>query len=217
MPEHDRARRLAALALAVLLAACGADSVYAPDAAVSRASYSTKASPSLTLITVINNRSGAGGHAALMIDADERVIFDPAGTWHHSAAPERSDVHYGITPLMLDFYIDYHARETYRVVTHTVPVSPDVAAKAKELAEAAGPVPKLYCSWSTAAILRQLPGFESVRRSFFPVRTMNSFAALPAVIEEIHIQNDAAHNKHIFAEQEAAWRAATGGQRLAGQ
>lgn len=217
MPDAGTARRLAILALTLLLAACGADSVYAPDQAVSRARYSSKAPPSLTLITVINNRSGAGGHAALMIDADERVIFDPAGSWHHSAAPERNDVHYGITPLMLDFYIDYHARETYRVVMHTVHVSPELAARAKALAEEAGPVPKIYCSQATSGILRQLSGFEDVTRSFFPVQTMNSFAALPGVVEEVHIQNDAAHNKHIFAEQEAAYRAATGGDQSAGR
>ena len=205
------ARRGLALSLALVLAACGADDVYAPEAAVTRATHATKGAPAITLMTVINNRSGAGGHSALMIEADQRVILDPAGTWRHSAAPERHDVIYGITPLMLDFYIDYHARETYRVAMHRVEVAPEVAAHALRLAEKAGPVPKLYCARATSGILRDLPGFGEVTRSFFPVATMESFAARPGVTETIIRQNDPAHNDAILAEQEAAWRAARGG------
>ena len=75
---------------------------------------------SVTLYTVLSTRSGAGAHAGLLINGSERVLFDPAGTWRHPKLPERNDVHFGITPKMVDFYIDYHARETYDVVEQTI-------------------------------------------------------------------------------------------------
>ena len=111
---------IACLLVPALLAGCGAEPVWAPDEAVTRAAYrDTENPPSITLFTVLNNRSGEGAHSALMINASQRVIFDPAGTWWHRTAPERNDLHYGITPTMLKFYIDYHARETYHVDVQT--------------------------------------------------------------------------------------------------
>ena len=49
------------LALLLPLAACGAKSVYAPEAEVQRAIYRAEGPPSITLFTMINNRSGEGG------------------------------------------------------------------------------------------------------------------------------------------------------------
>ena len=81
------------LAFAGLAGCAGtAASVWAPDEAVARARYVHEAPPSITLITVVNNTTGGGAHSALLINADERVIFDPAGTWHHPQLPERNDV-----------------------------------------------------------------------------------------------------------------------------
>jgi hypothetical protein len=40
-------------------------------------------------------------------------------------------MHYGINDRMVAFYIDYHARVTYRVIEQTVLVSPQVAEMVK--------------------------------------------------------------------------------------
>ena len=72
-------RILIALILPLFLAACGAESVYAPEEDVQRAIYRHDAPPSITVLTVVSNRDGSGGHSALLINGSQRLIFDPAG------------------------------------------------------------------------------------------------------------------------------------------
>lgn len=192
------------LPLLLLLAACGAEPIWASDEEVARAAYVDDGPPSITLVTVINNRSGEGAHSGILINASQRVVFDPAGTWWHRAAPERNDVHYGMTPTMVDFYIDYHARETYRVVTQTVEVEPEVAERALRVAEAYGAVPKAFCAVSTGRILRQVPGFEDVNGGFLPARTMRSFAKLPGVVTKTYVDDDSDNNKALLLSQQSA-------------
>ena len=65
---------------------------------------------------VIGTRKDLDEHAALMINApSQRVLFDPAGTWTHPAAPERHDVFYGFDDQQLYRYTYYHARRTHHV------------------------------------------------------------------------------------------------------
>ncbi|WP_179378672.1 hypothetical protein [Jannaschia marina] len=173
-------RALALAALLPVLAACGADNVYAPLEEVERRAYRAEGPTTLTLFTAINNRSGAGGHSALMVSGSQRVIFDPAGTWHHPTAPERGDVIFGITPTMLEFYVDYHARPTYHMVSQEITVSPEVAERALQLVQAHGPANKATCGQSVSGILQEL-GFNQVNRRWYPDRLMNDFAAVPGV------------------------------------
>ncbi|SFJ03755.1 hypothetical protein [Jannaschia pohangensis] len=165
-----------------VLGACGADSVYAPIEEVNRRAYQAPGPTTLTLMTAINNRSGAGGHSALMVSGSQRVIFDPAGTWWHPTAPERGDVIYGITPQILDFYIDYHARPTYHMVMQEIDVSPAVAERVIQLMQAHGPANKATCGQSVTGILQEA-GFTSIRRAWYPDRIMKNFAQLPGVRE----------------------------------
>ncbi|MDZ4134002.1 MAG: hypothetical protein U1D06_00195, partial [Paracoccaceae bacterium] len=77
-------RLFACLALVLTLSACGtAEPIWATDEAVARARYVSTEPPSITLYTVQATRDGSGAHAALLINGSQRVIFDPAGTWHH--------------------------------------------------------------------------------------------------------------------------------------
>lgn len=76
---------------------------------------------------MINNGSGTGAHTSLMINASQRVIFDPAGTVRHARLPEKDDVLFGVTPAIEDFYVRAHARKTHHVVIQTLEVPPDVA------------------------------------------------------------------------------------------
>ena len=177
------------------LSACGAESVYAPQQAVDAARFVAEPPTSITLYTVINNRSGAGAHSGLLINASQQVMFDPAGTWQHPRIPERNDVHYGITPRIVNFYIDYHARETFRVIEQTVVVSPQVAELVKQRAEAYGPVPKAQCSNSVSAILSGVPGFESLGSTWFPKKLSEAFGALPGVRSRT-ITDDSADKNH---------------------
>ncbi|HBZ42641.1 MAG TPA: hypothetical protein DEO85_00960 [Maritimibacter sp.] len=187
------------LFLLIGLAGCAAESVWAPAEDVQRAIYRHPGPPSITLYTVISNSSGSGGHTALLINGSQRIIFDPAGTFYHPHLPERNDVHYGMTPRAVDFYIDYHARVTWHVVESTKLVSPEIAEKALQLAQAYGAVPKAQCATSVSDILRQLPGFESVKSTMFPVPLMESFESLPGVTRKVYRDNDPDNNQQIAA------------------
>ncbi len=165
------------------LAACGAEPKWASDEAVSKAIYVHEGPPTITLFTVIGNRTGAGAHSALMINGSQRVLFDPAGTWHHPRLPERNDVHFGITDVAVDFYIDYHARITYHVIEQDLVVSPEIAELALREAQAYGAVPKAMCSVSVTNILARLPGFESIGHTWNPKAVARDFGKLPGVVE----------------------------------
>ena len=199
-------RSIAGLAMLVL-AGCGAVTDMRPDASsevISSASYSHSGPTALTLFTMINNRSGAGAHTSLMINGSQRVIFDPAGTVRLSAVPERGDVLYGITPGVADFYARAHARETFHVVIQTVEVPPEVAERALRLAIANGPVASAQCALSTAAILRQLPGFENIGSTWFPKRLMDNFAEVPGVQTSKIFENDDDDKSVAIAQFEQA-------------
>lgn len=186
-------RRFFMLGLPAALAACS-EASWAPDAEVAQARYRHAAPPSITLFTVISNSNGSGGHSALMINASERVIFDPAGTWFHPQAPERNDVHFGITDPAVAFYKDYHARETWHVVTLDKPVPAEVAERALALVKDYGAVPKAFCTQANSRVLRQLPGFEGAPSTFFPTALMAYFERLPGVTRDVLYDDSPANN-----------------------
>ena len=192
-------RFLISMAAVASLAACGADNHWAPDEQVQAARYVHDGPPTITLFTVLGAKSGSGAHSAIMVNGSQRLIFDPAGTWHHPHLPERHDVHYGMTDAAVDFYIDYHARITYNVVQQDVVVSPAVAEMALRRMQENGAVSKAMCTTSVTTILRQLPGFESIPQSPFPKKAMKAFAQLPGVVETTTTDDDADENGYIIA------------------
>ena len=162
-------RMLLALLLPVSLAACGAaEPVWAPDAEVARATYRHDGPPSLTLVTVINNKSGSGGHSGLIVNGSQRVIFDPAGSFKTPQVPERNDVIIGANPRVLAFYVDYHARPEWHVVMQEVRVSPEVAQRALSLVQNNGAVPKAQCAKSITAIPAAVAGVRPCRQHVVP-------------------------------------------------
>lgn len=194
-------RAVLALLALLTLAACGAEPKWAPEEQVQAARYVHDGPPAITLFTVINNRSGSGAHSGLMINASERIMFDPAGTWNHPRIPERNDVHFGITPRIVNFYIDYHARETFRVVEQTVVVTPGVAELVAQRAKAYGAVPKAMCASSISSILKDVPGFESIGSTMFPNRLMDDFAKIPGVTGRTIYDEDADKNHGVLLIQ----------------
>lgn len=179
-----------------LLAACGADHKWASDAEVARAVYSPGPPASLTVITSINTRSGAGAHSALLINGSQRVLYDPAGSWElgDGFAPERNDLHYGITQPVLDSYLTYQSSTVFEVVAQTIEVPLAVADQAIALSIKEGSASKAFCSNSVSNILGQLPGFASVRTVYFPKVLMREIAKLPGVEEKTIDAKEGGHD-----------------------
>lgn len=195
-------RLVFALMALVSLAACGgAEPKWASDEAVSQARYVHNGPPSITLFTVLATRDGSGAHSGLLINGSQRVMFDPAGTWNHPRLPERNDVHYGMTPKMVSFYIDYHARETYDVIEQTMIVSPGVAEMAMQRVIAYGAVPKAQCTNSISSILAGLPGFEGLPKTWFPAKLMEAYGELPGVSNRKYTDSDADKNHGVLLVQ----------------
>ena len=70
-------RLLTGLALIALVAGCAVDT--SPDAspdAVAAAAFRAPGPKKLTVITMINNRTGKGGHTALLVNGSQQVIFE---------------------------------------------------------------------------------------------------------------------------------------------
>nr|WP_231582138.1 hypothetical protein [Puniceibacterium sp. IMCC21224] len=181
-----------AFAASLALAGCAANTSptdSSPDE-IQRAVYRHDGPPALTLFTMVSNRSGAGAHTSLMVNASQRVIFDPAGSVRHSAVPESGDVLYGITPRIEAFYESAHARATYHVIVQQIEVSPAVAEQALRLVQDNGAVGQTFCTQSTSSILRKLPGFEDMPATFFPLKLSQSFAKLPGVTSRTIYEND---------------------------
>ena len=183
------------------LAACGAEPKWAPEEQVQAARFVAGPPTYITLYTVINKTSGSGAHSAILVNASERVIFDPAGTWHHPRLPERNDVHFGMTDKALAFYIDYHARETYDVVEQKIFVSPEVAELVLAKVKAYGAVPKAMCTNATSSILRSVPGFESMPATWYPKKLSDAFGQLPGVIEQRITDDDDDSNHGVLLVQ----------------
>ncbi len=184
----------------LFLAGCAgtAEPIWASDTEVARAVYVHDGPPKLTLFTVINNRNGTGAHSSLMVNASQRVIFDPAGTWHHPNLPERNDVHFGMSDAVVDFYIDYHTRVTYRTVIQEIVVSPEVAQLAMDRMMAHGAVPKALCSRSITSILATVPGFESIPNTLFPKRLSAAFGEISGVTREVVYDDDPDDNSGVI-------------------
>ena len=201
-------RRNFLIGLPLALSACTAEEIWAPDDVVSRAIYRGTGPKHLTLYTMLNVGSDNGAHTSLLIDASQRVMFDPAGSFRTSYLPERNDVLFGLSPRLEQYYLSYHARETYYVVGQRIEVSPEVAEQALNLALANGAVPKANCARHTSRLLRQLPGFESIRQTFSPNKLMDDFAKLPGVRTQEYRESDSDDKSIAAAQIEAELRAA---------
>ncbi|MCE8009212.1 hypothetical protein [Aestuariivita sp.] len=178
------------LAASVALTGCAAPSPFASDETVAAVSFRNEGPSTLTLLTMLNNRTDAGAHTSLVIGASERILFDPAGSFKAAGVPERNDVLFGISPRTEQIYISAHARSTHRVVAQTIQVTPQQAELAYRLALANGPVPGAFCTSATVALLRQIPGFEGLGSTFYPANLMAEFGQLPGVETVVHREND---------------------------
>lgn len=192
VPSASTLKLTALLASVTLaLAACAnGPNTDSTSSEIAAAAFRANGPPSITLFTMVNNSSGAGGHTSLMINASQRVIFDPAGSFRDPRVVESGDVIYGMTPAWEQAYRSAHARAAFHVVTQTVTVTPELAERALRLVQANGPVGAAFCAQSTSGILRQLDGFESIRQTFYPVNLQEQFERLPGVRTDRYYEND---------------------------
>ncbi|MFK7753899.1 MAG: hypothetical protein AB8B51_15295 [Sedimentitalea sp.] len=183
-------RLLGLCALALVLAGCASKQPFADNETIAAVSYRDAGGPSLTLYTMVNNRTGKGGHTALMINASERIIFDPAGSFYADIVPERNDVLFGITPAVEFAYRSAHARTTFHVISQTIQVTPQQAETAYRLALANGAVPGVFCANATSTMLGNIPGFEAIKTTFYPTNLSAQFAQIPGVVSEKYYEGD---------------------------
>lgn len=200
--------RLALALLALLgLAACGADKTFAPQSEVDAARYVEGPPTYIVLYTGVNDRNGSGAHSALLVNASQRVLFDPAGTFSHPKAPVQNDVHFGITDSVLAAYLDYHARDTatekFSVIERKLYVSPEIAELILQRVRANGAVPKAQCANSISGILRGIPGFENIAATWFPIRLGKSFGKLPGVQTRLITEENDGSDQHnvVFVDK----------------
>lgn len=191
---------LCVLALGAL-AACGAEPKWAPQEQVDAVRFVSAEPPSITLYTVVNKRTGSGAHSAILVNASERVIFDPAGTWYHPKLPERNDVTFGMNDKAVAFYLDYHTRKSYDTVEQKIYVSPEVAELVLQRVKAYGAVAKGMCTIATSSILRGVPGFESMPSTWFPRVLSRKFGVLPGVTTRVITDDDADDNTGVLLVQ----------------
>ncbi len=186
--QPEPMRRLTILLIALLgLASCAAgpnrtpEETAKPGEMVSTPHYRSPNPPTLSLLTEINLESGNGGHTALLVDASERVVFDPAGSFRHPQMNRQDDVFYGMNDRAVNVFIDYYSRGVWKVVRQDIRVSEETAEQALELVTTHGRVRKAFCTSSTSKLLSRLPGFERIHGTMFPVSLMNQVAGLEGV------------------------------------
>ncbi|MEP4196668.1 MAG: hypothetical protein ABJL99_13645 [Aliishimia sp.] len=184
--------RVFAILSLFLLVACGAGGGQGPlpIAQEQAVAFAASGPPTITVITMVNNRTGAGGHSALMVSGSQRVLFDPAGSYRPDYLTEQGDVLYGITDRHYGYYLSAHARNSHHVVMQSMVVSPEAAEKALALVQERGSVSSALCTNSTTTILKQVPGFEDIGVTFFPKRLMKQIAERPGVTTDKWIEND---------------------------
>lgn len=183
-------RLLCAMMACAVLAACAEKGKESPAAEIEAAIYPHTGDTKLTIFTMVNNRSGAGAHSALLVEASQAVLFDPAGSFDHPDVPERGDVLYGMSPQWVQFYQSAHARETFHVVRQEIPVTAAQAQRAMQLVMSNGPVPSAYCASATTGILQQVQGFEGIKRGFYPLKLMEQLEVYPGVKTTRYFEND---------------------------
>mmetsp|Transcript_29398 Transcript_29398/g.57414 ORF Transcript_29398/g.57414 Transcript_29398/m.57414 type:complete len:200 (+) Transcript_29398:3543-4142(+) len=185
-------RTIAALALCAIVSGCATvpDVPYASDERVAAVAYRAPGPATLTVFTMVSNRSGSGAHSAIMINGSQRVIFDPAGSFVNERVAEQEDVLFGVTPAVLAGYKSAHARSTYHVVSQTVEVTPEQAEVALQLALRNGAVSRSFCTNAATGLLRQVPGFGAIDQTFFPSKLMEQMAAWPGVVEDRYYEDD---------------------------
>lgn len=185
-------RRAVLLGAPAALAACSTKPVvFADSADVAAVAYQHPGPKYVQVMSMFNTGSNNGAHTALVINASQRVIFDPAGDFTHSKIPERHDVLYGANPRVVKGFFDCHARATYWAALQYVEVSPESAELAFRRVQSLGPQPDAFCTRSISQTLAELPELRNyVRPTWFPDNLHKQLQFVPGVVTEELRQDD---------------------------
>lgn len=188
--------RFAFLALAAVLALAGCE-MYTPATpdAIAASRYVSPEPPSVTLMSMVSNRTQGSAHSALLINGSQQVLYDPAGTFTNPDLPRNNDVHYGMTPRYVDYYERYHARFNYFVEAQRVPVSRATADQLIANVQAEGKSMKMTCALAVGEALHPVPPFQNAPVGFFPNALRRYFATLPGVQTSYVRESDVGQNK----------------------
>ena len=129
----------------------------------------------MTLITVLSKRAGSGGHSALIVNGERRVIFDLAGSLFHVSLAVSGDVIYGANLAVVESYIGYHTRNTDDTVAETLDITDAVASDLLIRVMLHGTVMQSFGTQSVGALLRFTPGFKYIRPTFPSKKTHGEF------------------------------------------
>jgi len=166
----------------LILSACvNPNAGTAPAAEIAASRFANPEPASISLLTMVNANSGFGEHSALLINGSQQIIYDPAGSFRHSALPRRDDVVYGVTPRYADYYKSYHARFGYYVKVQKLDITREQADAMIAASIARGSVPKLFCATAISDVLNDFPQFADIRPTFFPGAIMKRVASIPGV------------------------------------
>ncbi len=193
-PMLTIARAICIFCLAVLVSGC-AEEVGASARNIAAVQHVSGEQPYIALMTMVGTKNNRGAHTALLINASQRVIYDPAGTFKHHTLAERGDVQYGITDQALEFFKRYHARDDFYVHTQRVAVSAETAEQVLRRTQQQGPSPKMFCTINTGQILADIPQFSFITPTLFPEKLRSQFAQIPGVQDSKLYESD--HGKLI--------------------
>lgn len=177
----------------VFLSAC-ADPSADPVEAISAAQYVNPEPASITLLTMVKTSNDFGEHSAILINASQQVLYDPAGSFRHTALARARDVHYGVTPQLAAYYNSYHSRFGYYVIAQKIEVTPEIAERVFQRAVAEGTTGQLRCGVAASSVLNGIPMFSSIPTTFFPGKIRDTFANIPGVVTSYTRENDIGQN-----------------------
>lgn len=187
-------KNLIVLSMLVILTAC-ADFENDDPTIVSSRAYISEEAPYVALLTMVNDSGDHGEHSGILINASQTVLYDPAGSFRYEEQLARSrDIHYGMSPRMVDYYQRYHARFGYYVVTQKIYITAEEAEALFRKANEIGTTGQLRCGHSASSVLNSLPRFANIPTTYWPGKIRDAMAEVPGIETSYTRENDVGQN-----------------------
>lgn len=176
MTRWTRRRALGLLVATSALAGC--TGVIYGRASDPGAGYAGDGPSKLRIAIFESNRLRTPIHTGVLIHAPEgHVLYDPAGWWNDGRGQRIGDVTYGMTPERETAYLNRDAfgrnSGTWTLHLFEIEVPPEVASRARQLAESRDMAVIGLCVHAVSGLLAQLPGFQDLRGCLLPHRLLD--------------------------------------------
>ncbi len=186
-------KNLIVILMMTVLAAC-ADHENDDPVMVAAKAYVSDEPPYVELLTMVNESGDFGEHSGILINASQTVLYDPAGSFRYPELARARDIHYGMSPRMVDYYKRYHARFGYYVVSQRVYLTAEEAEFLFQKANEIGTTGQLRCGLSASSVLNALPRFSGVPTTYWPGKIMEAMAEIPGVETGYTYERDVGQN-----------------------